>query len=252
MNIKKIKEHYTEERQYQQRIDLAKKDYNGKLITYNFKKNVRLLAPYRWGDRVVDIGCGFGYLIHFLPNYVEAYGVDFSSSALTVAKKFGNLIEVQTDAHNLPFRNESFDKLFCLNLTPHLLNLNKALKEFFRILKPNGLAIINFLNKYGLINIPYTIFKIRMGLYFNHNIMTPSPQNSFNYREMGKLVEKAGFDILETYGWGITFPHFLGQKIPQVAYKVTDYMIKNQDSPLIKSLSNAILFKVRKSERQRK
>jgi len=248
MNIKKIKEHYSEERQYQQRIDLATKDYNGKLYTYNFIKSVSLLAPYRRGERVVDIGCGFGYLVHFLPSYVEAYGVDFSPSALTIAKNFRNLIEVQTDAHNLPFKNESFDKLFCMNLTPHLLNLNKALKEFLRILKPNGLAVINFLNKYGLINIPYTIFNIKLGLYFNHNIMTPSPQNCFSTHEMIRIISKAGFKPLATYGWGISFPHFLGKKIPQVAYKTNDLMIKYQNFPLIKFLSNAITFKVRKTD----
>jgi hypothetical protein len=63
-----------------------------------------------------------------------------------------------------------------------------------------------------------------------------------------RLVEEAGFKTLETYGWGITFPYFLGQKIPQVAREVTDHMIKIQDSLLIKLLSNSIIFKVRKKE----
>ncbi len=246
MNKEKIRKHYTEERQIRRRIELATKGFTGKLITHNFKKIVNILAPYRKGEKIADIGCGFGYLMHFLPDYVRVCGIDLSLLALSVAGSFRSFSGVQTDAHNLPFREGSFDKLFCINLTPHLVDLKGALKECFRILKPNGLAMINFLNKHGLANLPFTILKIKRGLYFRDSLMTPSPQKSFSYHEMKKLVEEAGFTILETYGLGITFPYFLGQTIPWVAHKVTDYMIKNQDSLLIKLLSNAILFKIKK------
>lgn len=247
-NIDKIKEHYLEEKHIQRRIELATKGFTGELITHNFKKFVNLLAPYKEGEKIADMGCGFGYLTHFLPDYVEVCVLDISPLALGIARKFReDFLKVQGDAHNTPFTDGVFDKLFCISLTLHLLDVNKALKEWFRILKPNGLAVITFLNKFGLANIPFLIFKIRFGYYFSYNIMTPSPQNSFNYHEMGKLVEKAGFEILETYGWGITFPYFLGQKIPQVAYKAIDHTIKTQDSPLIKILSNTIIFKVRKN-----
>jgi len=247
MDLQKIKAHFEEEEQFQKRIDLATKGFTGKLITHNFKKIVKLLGPYRRQEKVVDIGCGFGYLIHFLPSYIEVYGVDLSPLALDLARKFRyDFLGVQTDAHNLPFRDKSFDKLFSINLTPHLLDLEKFLKECFRIIRWNGLAVINFLNKYGLINIHYTVFNIRWGLYFRSNVQAPSPQNNFRYSEMRRLVEEAGFKTLGIYGWGITFPYFLGEKIPKVAYKLTDYMIQNEDSSPIKFLSNAIIFKLKK------
>lgn len=250
--IYEIEEHYMESNNIQQRIDLATKGFTSKLITHNFKKFVNLLSPYKEEEIIADIGCGFGYLMHFLPDNIQICGLDISYLSLLTAEKFReDYLKVKADAHNLPFRDDLLDKLFSISLTLHLLDVNKALKECFRILKPDGLAIITFLNKFGIANIPFLLLKIKFGYYFRYNIQTPSPQNNFSYRKMRTLVEKAGFEILETYGWGITFPYFLGQKIPQVAYKVTDYMIKIQDSPLIKPLSNTIIFKVRKNERQR-
>ncbi|EAW42963.1 glycosyltransferase [Nodularia spumigena] len=71
------------------------------------------------------------------------------------------------DAHQLPFQDEIFDAVVCLNVFEHLYNPNLAAKEILRVLKPGGKLIlqtaflqplheepIHFYNatKYGLLN----------------------------------------------------------------------------------------------------
>ncbi|MCX6269990.1 MAG: class I SAM-dependent methyltransferase, partial [Bacteroidetes bacterium] len=46
------------------------------------------------------------------------------------------------DTTNIPFNNESFDIVICNHVLEHIPDHMKALKEIFRILKPNGIAIL--------------------------------------------------------------------------------------------------------------
>ncbi|MFA6547319.1 MAG: methyltransferase domain-containing protein [Candidatus Magasanikbacteria bacterium] len=49
---------------------------------------------------------------------------------------------MQADITNLPFNDNSFDIIFCSHVLEHIVDDNKALKELFRVLKPDGFAII--------------------------------------------------------------------------------------------------------------
>lgn len=95
------------------------------------------------GEKILDAGCGTGYLLNFVcSSEGEGIGVDISSEALKKAKKFfPSLKFVQADICQLPFDNNFFDKAFCINVLEHLKNPEKALKEIKRVLKPKGIFI---------------------------------------------------------------------------------------------------------------
>jgi len=151
------------------------------------------------------------------------------------------------DAQKMGLKDDSFDKLFCVGLTGHVPKLKEALGDMYRTLKPGGSGIINFTNKFGAVNFPVTLFKLKVGYYFKYDTCAPLDQ-SLSYLEAKTLLESVGFRILQTYGWGISVPYSLGQKFPSLADKITDYVIRFQDSFPVKHLSNALVFKVRKSE----
>ena len=52
-------------------------------------------------------------------------------------------VDAAVDAHNLPFRDNTFELVIALNVFEHLYNPFKAAKEIHRILKPNGKVIIH-------------------------------------------------------------------------------------------------------------
>ena len=105
------------------------------------------------GDIVLDLGCGEGR--HAISAYVEgdvhAIGVDLSVTDLKTAhEKFqsldeelenpnSNLTLISGSALQLPFADNTFDKVICSEVLEHIDDYEGALKEIERVLKPGGL-----------------------------------------------------------------------------------------------------------------
>lgn len=112
---------------------------------------VSLLNPQK-DDVVLDIGCFDGALeYHFLQGKVkEFYGIDVNSNALEKANswisnpttRLGPVFRC-TAAENLPFPDESFDKIVCLDVFEHVDDEKKVVSEIFRVLKPGGTLVLS-------------------------------------------------------------------------------------------------------------
>jgi len=97
------------------------------------------------GDRLLDIGCGDGTLGYFAKNkYEEVYGVDISEKALKIAEKRGIIIRrVNLNEEKLPFKNDYFDAITCLDVIEHVFEPRELVKEISRVLKISGVLIIS-------------------------------------------------------------------------------------------------------------
>jgi len=51
-------------------------------------------------------------------------------------------VDVIADAHNLPFKENSFDNIIMTNLLEHVQEPQKVVNEAYRVLKPNGLIVV--------------------------------------------------------------------------------------------------------------
>ena len=100
------------------------------------------------GARVIDIGCGEGWLTHLVaPKTVTAVGIDPSTIALERARAsngVSNGIFVQASADDLPFDPASTDVAIYYNSLHHVPEAirDKALAEAARVLSPGGLLCI--------------------------------------------------------------------------------------------------------------
>ncbi|MHB8262021.1 MAG: class I SAM-dependent methyltransferase [Bacteroidia bacterium] len=92
---------------------------------------------------ILDIGCAGGPLLNELKNqgFENVKGADFSEEAVAKCKQRG-LQAYQMDAHNLQFEPNSFDVLVASDSLEHLEFDEKALKNWFSILKPGGKLMI--------------------------------------------------------------------------------------------------------------
>lgn len=72
------------------------------------------------GDRVLDIGCGGSSLV---PGAVR---VDLGGG------------DVRADGRQLPFKDESFDVVLCLDVLEHILADFRLIREFVRVLECGG------------------------------------------------------------------------------------------------------------------
>ena len=137
-------------------------DYNG----YDYKKifwedadreyedqadrmAIRKLLPKRM-NVFADIGGGYGRLANeYLKRAHKVIIFDYSKTELAQAKEmYGNKVETRAgDIYDLPFKDGELDGLMMVRVTHHLKDMDKALGELYRVLKPGGVAVIEVANK---------------------------------------------------------------------------------------------------------
>ena len=98
------------------------------------------------GQAVLDAGCGTGLLLELEALAVgangRAEGIDFSADMLErAAERCAGLEQVglqQGTVESLPFEDASFDALSCTQTLLYVDDLDRALGEYYRVLKPGG------------------------------------------------------------------------------------------------------------------
>tara|TARA_Y100000816_G_scaffold184074_1_gene133366 strand:- start:68 stop:691 length:624 start_codon:yes stop_codon:yes gene_type:complete len=108
-------------------------------LTFGFDKSWRDKAVNNLtGNSVLDLGSGTGAAFEHLINY-RTTAIDPDKKMLEL-NKFEN--KIQGSAENLPFRDNSFDNVFCSFVWRNLSDTNKALDEIYRVLRPGGKFVL--------------------------------------------------------------------------------------------------------------
>lgn len=97
---------------------------------------------------VLDAACGEGYGAALLAQFADrVVGVDISEDAVAHARQrykgFPNLEFETADVTCLPFPDSSFDRVVSFETLEHLQEQELLLREFRRVLKPEGLLILS-------------------------------------------------------------------------------------------------------------
>lgn len=94
---------------------------------------------------IVDMGCGPGdWSAKLQAQYPQAtlIGIDTSSAMLQQAKQQDFLRCIEADAGQLPLRAQSVDLIFANLLLPWCQDMLAMLKEWRRVLRPDGVLLI--------------------------------------------------------------------------------------------------------------
>lgn len=140
-----------------------------KYLNYNqllFEQKVGDTLSVKPGQKVLDIGCGSGYIANTIQAHTGAhvYGINVSPEQIATAKvnaersgKLGKELDFQVASMNdaLPFEDNSFDAVYIMQAICYVHDPLALMKEVRRVLKPAGvfsdLSIVQ-LDKYDPMN----------------------------------------------------------------------------------------------------
>lgn len=106
---------------------------------------LELLGPGH--KKILDVGCGTGYSTKILEKTGhEAKGIDIVPSMVKKAKEKGLDVTV-SDMKDLPFEDNSFDAIISISALQWAKDVKAVAREFLRVLKPKGKAVIQFYPK---------------------------------------------------------------------------------------------------------
>jgi len=97
-------------------------------------------------DRILDVGSGLGMLAREVAQKIpdgQVTGLEKSEDQLKkCTSTLPNLTFVKGDAHNMPFKDNSFDVVYCRYILEHVANPLKVLNEVWRVLINGGSLFI--------------------------------------------------------------------------------------------------------------
>lgn len=96
------------------------------------------------GENLLDVGCGLGYFLNRLARGgVRGWGMDFSHKSLALARRLCSAHFAQGDAQQLPYRDNSFDRIIFTDVIEHVADDRAALRELVRVARPGArLALV--------------------------------------------------------------------------------------------------------------
>lgn len=143
---------------------------------------------------LLDIGCGTGYLIDILQKQKNALycGLDLSPQMLKMAKQKlpQSVYLTEGSADSLPYEDNSFDVVTCIQSFHHYPKPEKSMSEAYRVLKPGGLYIIS---DTGMGNYPKFIYS-----FYNNCIvkkLNTGDYAAYSKQDIQNMMTLSGFKI---------------------------------------------------------
>lgn len=129
---------------------------------------------------VLDIGSADRWIKQHLPSDTTYWSLDYP---VTVSNFYESKPDVFGDAGQLPFADNTFNSIICLEVIEHLPEPLSAMTEIARTLKPGGEAWVSMPFMYPIHNAPFDFQR-------------------FTEHGLRENFGKAELDILEIYGEG--------------------------------------------------
>lgn len=122
-----------------------------------------LARPYAVGRRVLDAGCGEGYGADYLAGVARwVVGVDLDAACVQAARRRytrPNLVFASMDLCRLGFATGSMELVVSFAVIEHVEDYEAYLRELARVTHPNGVAILEALNRQTSISLDLWHYK---------------------------------------------------------------------------------------------
>jgi methionine biosynthesis protein MetW len=182
------------------------------------RKNILSYFKNDQGGRFIDLGCDDGSLTIDAAKKIDTksvFGLEKNPGSLADCKKKGIQIIMGDLDKGIPIRSESFDIILSNQVIEHVCYTDLLLKEIYRILKPEGYAIISTNNISSWTNIIALLFgkqpfpnhpsdEILTGRFLSKDELLPTKsfahRRIFSFPSLSGLLKYHHFEIIEKSG----------------------------------------------------
>ena len=194
--------------------DYAAKWWDG---SERWLRTLQAMAPARFrafdpvvgdwsGLEVLDLGCGGGFMTELLAEKgARAVGIDPSQGAIAAARAHaaGEGLQIRYEvgvAESLPFAEDRFDAVVCVDVLEHVDSVSESLAEAARVLKPGGWFLFDTINRnplaaLGVVTVAERVFRLLpRGTHDPAKFIRPS--------ELRARLAALGFDVGRMRGLG--------------------------------------------------
>ena len=127
------------------------------------------------GGRVLDLGCGAGRMIRHLRSLAERceiWGTDISAAHIAWCRQHLSPpfhFATTTKVPHLPYKDESFDLIYCGSVFTHIDDLAEAwLLELHRIVKPGGRLYVTIHDKHSIELLTAGAYRFSSAIFDRH------------------------------------------------------------------------------------
>ena len=192
----------------------------------------QILLPLIPGKRVLDVGCGMGFMTEALvragrdvvPLDIELSLVRHTTQRINRYVPHGN--GTLYAGYAVPFADQSFDTVVCLDVIEHVEDDSRLVKEFRRVLRPGGHLVL-------------TVPALQL-LYGQRD------KNIGHYRRYDKPLLRqrftaAGFELRTLEYWNMlgVAPYFAAERF--LRRELPDTIRKGEPSPLRSMIAGALV-----------
>jgi trans-aconitate methyltransferase len=217
---------------YQQEVFVGKSNEVALAEAFDFYQRVKAASyPLRRTSPVLDFGVGWGRIIRFFLNDVDAdslHGVDVDGAIIDVARSTGVAGHLGTIAPNdrLAYNDDHFEVIYAFSVFSHLSEASATfwLAELMRVLKPGGTLVLTTTTDRFLELCEACSYKLadRNQYEDDYARMFDDPADARRRYATGEHVYAAvagNAEVLEAsnYGWAAMPPAFLERQIGQHA-----------------------------------
>ncbi|MBU1086349.1 MAG: class I SAM-dependent methyltransferase [Candidatus Omnitrophica bacterium] len=162
--------------------------------------------------KVLEVGCGEGLLLLKLAGLkpkLDIYGIDIWNDILVRAQikldknNIQNVKLTQADAAKLPFSDDFFDRVICINVffnLPREEMVLQTIKEISRVVRRNAKIIVDIRNSFN----PLLYLKYKFAKYYDPTVKD-LPLRTYSYKKIVKYLEMNNFKVIKKIEIG--FPY---------------------------------------------
>lgn len=157
-----------------------------------FRRAIRVvetIKKYKSNGKILDVGCSYGfYMKIFKESNYDVEGVELEKRAVDYIKKNFFLKVYKGDINQINLKNNNYDIITMIDIIEHFPNPPSLLKRLRKLLKKNGLLVIQTPNFHSIMS------KITKNRWFW--LLIPQHLFIFTKKSLTKLLILNNFKIL--------------------------------------------------------